>query len=414
MPPDRDTIARNLRDARENSGISQQTAADHLGLSRTLIAQIELGNRPVSADELTKLAGLYGQAVVDLVGADFPSGDELLLVLFDLAPELLARTARRRLDDVLTLCREAMALERSLGRTPQSEPPHYALSAPRTAADAIAQGEQVAGQERQRLGLGSVPLGSVSDLISSQAVRTSLVDLPDDLSGVFLRHESVGTAILINLRHANTRRRYAYAHEYAHALFDRERSVVVTKRGNATKLMERRANAFASAFLLPATGVGEVLAAIGKGQPSRRAHIVFDVATEEAIRAEVRSAPGSQTITFQDVAAISRRFGTSYQAVVYRLLTLTVLSESDAKALLSQRSRAAAKQSAALFHADLEDRTGRGPDGALELKEEIVHLAIDGYRRQVIDKLALAGIAAKLQLPQLSAAKLLELAEAAR
>src|SRR5882762_4092143 len=175
MPPHREIVARNLRDARENCGISQQTAADHLGLSRTLIAQIELGNRPVSADELTKLAGLYGQAVVDLVGADFPSGDELLLVLFDLAPELLARTARRRLDDVLTLCREAMALERSLGRTPQSEPPHYALSAPRTAADAIAQGEQVAGQERQRLGLGSVPLGSVSDLISSQAVRTSLV-----------------------------------------------------------------------------------------------------------------------------------------------------------------------------------------------------------------------------------------------
>ncbi len=57
MAIDREALARELRAARENRGISQQAAAKRAGLSRTVIAQIELGNRPVSADELAKLAG---------------------------------------------------------------------------------------------------------------------------------------------------------------------------------------------------------------------------------------------------------------------------------------------------------------------------------------------------------------------
>ena len=122
--PDRELIGRILRDARENCGITQQAAAEHLGLSRTLIAQIELGNRPVSADELSKLGGLYGQSVVDLVGEQPAGDDDLLLVLFDLAPELLSKGVKTRVTDVLDLCREARVLERKLGRV---TPPASAL-----------------------------------------------------------------------------------------------------------------------------------------------------------------------------------------------------------------------------------------------------------------------------------------------
>lgn len=59
MAVDREALARALREARENSGMSQEAAAKRLGLSRTVLAQIELGNRPVSSDELSKLATLY-------------------------------------------------------------------------------------------------------------------------------------------------------------------------------------------------------------------------------------------------------------------------------------------------------------------------------------------------------------------
>ena len=87
-----------------------------VGLSRTLIAQIELGNRPVSPDELAKLAELYGQSVVDLVGEEAPGNDDLLLMLFDLAPETLSKGARTRVSEILDLCREAASIEEALGR----------------------------------------------------------------------------------------------------------------------------------------------------------------------------------------------------------------------------------------------------------------------------------------------------------
>ena len=56
----REPLAANLRKARENRGLSQAAVAKRLRLSRSLVAQIELGNRPVTADELAKFAATAG------------------------------------------------------------------------------------------------------------------------------------------------------------------------------------------------------------------------------------------------------------------------------------------------------------------------------------------------------------------
>ena len=53
-------------------------------------------------------------------------------------------------------------------------------------------------------------------------------------------------------------------------------------------------------------------------------------------------------------------------------------------------------------------------EDALDLKAEVVHLAVEAYRRQVIDKDRLGSLAKQLHLPELSETRLLELAEAAR
>ena len=412
--PDRETIGRNLRDARENCRITQQAAAQHLGLSRTLIAQIELGNRPVSADELAKLAELYRQPVVDLVGADAPGHDELLLVLFDLAPELLADSAKRRVTDALTLCRKLTALERTVGRAPRVGLPRYDLPVPRTPAEAAAQGEYVAEQERQRLDLGSGPLQDVPGLIWSQGVRQTSVDLPDGIAGVFLQHETVGTAIWINVQRAGSECGHAFAHEYAHALLDRDRSVVVSKRGNAGQLIEKRANAFALTFLLPERGVRTALSSLGKGQPSRRTRVAFDPFTAEGLRVESRSTPGSQTITYQDIVAIARWGGSTYAAVLARLVTLGLVSDAEEGVLLSKKSRAAAEVLTAMFEPETRRRSADAASAGLDLRSEIVRLAVEGYRRGSLDKAALASVAASPQLRPLAPAKLLALAEAAR
>jgi ribosome-binding protein aMBF1 (putative translation factor) len=85
----REPLAQNLRKARENRGLSQQTVAKKLGLSRSLIAQIELANRPVSADELVKFANLYGTPEVELTGTRVGTDDPVTATLLNLAPALL-------------------------------------------------------------------------------------------------------------------------------------------------------------------------------------------------------------------------------------------------------------------------------------------------------------------------------------
>src|SRR6267142_5133015 len=77
----REPVATNLRKARENRGLSQAAVAKKLRLSRSLVAQIELANRPVTAEELAKFAELYGTAAVDLTETRVATDDPVAVAL---------------------------------------------------------------------------------------------------------------------------------------------------------------------------------------------------------------------------------------------------------------------------------------------------------------------------------------------
>ena len=68
-------IAGRMRVARENAGLSQGQVARLLGVHRPTISQIEAGQRRVSADELPKLAKLYGVSVGWLTCEEDPQPD---------------------------------------------------------------------------------------------------------------------------------------------------------------------------------------------------------------------------------------------------------------------------------------------------------------------------------------------------
>lgn len=53
------TIYEKLREARAKLGFSQDYVANCLGISRSAITQIELGNRKVNSDELKNFCELY-------------------------------------------------------------------------------------------------------------------------------------------------------------------------------------------------------------------------------------------------------------------------------------------------------------------------------------------------------------------
>ena len=111
---------------------------------------------------------------------------------------------------------------------------------------AVQQGEVAADEERQRLGLGASPLGDLVELLEGEGVRTALLDLPDGVDGLTLAPPQMGPFLVVNRDQGHARRRFSFAHEYAHVLLDGPTGGMVSWTGNRRDLRETRANAFAA------------------------------------------------------------------------------------------------------------------------------------------------------------------------
>jgi len=401
-------LGSRLRAARDRRGLSQQTVADALGLPRTAITNIETGARAVSTLEITKLAELYGQTPAYFLTASEQAEEDLSIVLHRAVPEIQGTPQiEQEISRILDLYREGAGLRGLLDQASEQTVPNYAVKAA-TAGDAIRQGEVVAREERRRLGLGTASILNPAETISEQGVWTAATALPDGLSGLFVNHPSIGLAILVNIDHQAVRRRFSYVHEYAHALFDRDETITTTRAQNASQLAEKRANAFAAAFLMPAEGVADHLRQLDKGSPSRRSQSLFDVANDSAMETELRTRPGSQAIIYQDVASLARRFGVSYEAAVWRLKNLGYVGSGEVTTLLSQKDIGYQFMRALGFDDPFETREERREQ---ELLGQLVRLAVEAFRQDEISRGRLMEIAKKL-FPDPSV--LVEFAEATR
>jgi Zn-dependent peptidase ImmA (M78 family)/transcriptional regulator with XRE-family HTH domain len=401
-------LGHRLRVARERRGLTQQVVADALGLSRTAITNIESGTRAVSTLEITKLANLYNETAAYFLSPGEEKAEDVFVVIYRALPEIEGEPeTKREIDRILDLYREGAGLRSLLHQAPERTVPDYAskLSSIR---DAVRQGEFVAQEERRRLSLGTAPIINAAETISEQGVWTAAADLPDSLSGLFVNHPSIGLAILVNINHRPVRRRFSYAHEYAHSLFDRAETITTTRSQNAEQLAEKRANAFAAAFLMPADGVAEHLRQIDKGSPSRHSQTLFDVANNAMVEAELRTRPGSQSITYQDIASLARRFGVSYETAMWRLRSLGHIGTGEAETLRHQRD-IGNKYMRELGFEDESNKIGEKPEQ--ELRAQLVRLVVEAFRQEEISRGRLIEIAKKL-FPD--PAVLVEFAEAIR
>ncbi|WP_419935143.1 helix-turn-helix domain-containing protein [Candidatus Palauibacter sp.] len=415
-------LAERLRGAREACGMTQQQVADALGVPRTALSKLEGGTRAVSTLELTKLVDLYAFPTSYFLASDDAPPEDVAQVLLRAIPEM---TRDPEVGNALrfgaALYRQGASLRRLLGRRAEPIVPDYSASMSST-SDAIRQGENIAAEERRRLGLGDVPISSMADLVGNQGIWVSGAHLPEDLSGVFVSHATIGLGMFLNRRHGAVRRRFACAHEYAHALFDRGRTVTASRRDNASERSETRANAFAAAFLMPVEGVARQLGRDGKGRPSRHARTFLDVANDVAAGAVVRERSGSQRITYADVAELALHFKVGFRAAVWRLESLRHTSKAESSALLAQSEVAnryvrmldGNRPTAGAASQPVRDSSpdsGRKARHDRALRSRLVRLAIEAFRQEVISRGRLLDIGRKLDIDE---DELLDLAWAAR
>jgi Zn-dependent peptidase ImmA (M78 family)/DNA-binding XRE family transcriptional regulator len=249
-----ESLPSRLRAAREESGLTQAQAAAELGVSRPLLIAIEKGTREVSPAVLANLAKIYNRPVSELL-RPFPPplaiGTRFRTALAS-APgaELLDTSIREvesHVDDYLDLMRRAKT------GLPGSYP--MTRSIDHLEPDRVA--EDLAVEERNRLGIGDGPVQRMREVLELEAgLRIFIVPLPPKVAGLFVFVEPLGGCVATNAKHPIVRRRWTIAHEYAHFLASRSRpEITPLTPSRRVSGMERFADAFAGSFLMPRTGL---------------------------------------------------------------------------------------------------------------------------------------------------------------
>jgi len=402
MPIDQGELARRIRQAREACGMTQEEVSERLGVSRPTVAQIELGNRAVSSLELDKLAYLFARDIREFLADEFAE-DDVVHALFRSDREASEEGFKNALRDCIALGKELTNLEELMGMDRAlSTVAAYLFPPSKSKWEAIQSGAQVAREERRRLGLGVAPVGDLVHLLEGQGVRTGMVALPDEVSGLTISNTRVGLFVVNNQSHSLERQRFSWCHEYAHVLLDRDAVGLISRTADRNSLVEVRANSFAANFLMPDEGVLQFLAGLGKGAPSRIHAEVFDEAG--VLPVDSRTEPGTQDIQLYDVVQLAHYFEVSRLSAIYRLRNLRLISEAELEHLKTQEEQGDGQTVADLLGLSKSDATGHGP----EFNRRFLGLALEALRRERITKSKFLDLARMVHTEATDARSLLE------
>ena len=386
-----------LRELRLANGKSQVEVAQEFGASRSTIAQMELGNRKVQAEELGRLAKIYGCSPTSLLVIPETrkdrEEDELLDDLGQSMPEFsMDPSAFKGLREAVLLSRELTLLEKALGLEGYSAgPPSNGFGAPCTRWEGAHQGYVAAQEERWRMNLGDSPVRDVDDTLAMMRVRATQASLPEGISSLYLQAPETGTLVVVNESLSMEERRFQYVHGYAHALFDHGHRWLACRTDARHSLSELRATAFAGRFLLPETGLRRYLHSLGKdtlGRASGATQSLFSEpdgpsADEPPIRVDGRGRKGATPIGACDLTQIACYFGVSPVLTCHSLRNLRYMSDDEVAALTSKDARGTVERTKKV----LDLRTFKQVPKRDAFRSRLLALAVEAVHRGVIDAL---------------------------
>ncbi|HID06680.1 MAG TPA: ImmA/IrrE family metallo-endopeptidase, partial [Armatimonadetes bacterium] len=225
----------------------------------------------------------------------------------------------------------------------------------------------LADKERARLQLGDQPIGDIFSLLENQGLRIIRIAIPNSkLDGAFAYERNKGAFALVNASRSKGKQTFTAAHEYCHFLKDRADGYHPCQIHDdytaqlRQKELERFANVFATHFLMPETGVREVVESqFGLGHGLRAEEVIY----------------------------LKRYFGVSYIAMLLRLRELGYLSEERYEQLA--RVRVIALERRLYGDAEVDREQLEAPPRVPPL---LAVLALEAYNRGLISLSRLAEI----------------------
>jgi Zn-dependent peptidase ImmA (M78 family)/transcriptional regulator with XRE-family HTH domain len=261
-------IAKRLKAAREDAGLTQQQLSDALGFKdRQTVAAIEAGIRKISADELLKAMQILGKDLEYFTDPFRLDGEGNFSWRFD--PDV-----KDHLDDFESRAGSWLALYKVLAPEsavmasgpgdapgPNQATPGFKEPWPRTSPLSLALTPRSSYEDAHNAAswlsgewqLGDVPADRLEGAIRERLRALVLyVDAPHGISGAAFRLPEFN-AILINRKEPAGRRNFDLAHELFHLLTWETIRPAHTESGmlNAKGRPEQLANCFASSLLMP-------------------------------------------------------------------------------------------------------------------------------------------------------------------
>ena len=328
-----------LREARTSRGFTQADIAPQLDVSRATVAQIETGRRSVKAEDLRRLAAFYGCSLSELLppATDAQEVDGLA-ELFHAHPDLAEDQGPSSFAGVCATARALTDLEARLEIDATAHSlPSYRVEQGNMPWQAAREGYRIAEDERRRLALGEGPIRFVDELLMTSGVRSAKATLPTGILSISIGEPDHGLLIVVEKNLGLEHRRFRYAHGLAHFLFDTEAPWRVCRSGGAPEFPEVRADAFASALLIPQYGLRRYIETLGKETLGRAGPTVLSVFSEgdgrdktgESRRVDGRQRRGRHPITLSDVLRTAHYYGTSPSVAAHRLRNLRLLTDRE-------------------------------------------------------------------------------------
>jgi Zn-dependent peptidase ImmA (M78 family)/DNA-binding XRE family transcriptional regulator len=288
--------------ARRTAGFSITEAAQRLGFKNyQTLSAIEKGTRKINAHELIKIARLYGRSLDYFLESD---------VAPDPVP-LWRKTPRTDINRVqrqfLSFLENYTDLERLLGLKRRWKDVQKNYDRDDFSVAGFEQADKLGAEIHNFLDLGSRPSSNLLYVLEN-VLRFKILHLPlgDGISGASVVDNTLGVGILINANDAPWRRNFDLAHELFHVITWNVFSPEEIGDGTKKTRPEKYADIFASSLLLP------------------EAHL-RDALKETATDSKVR---------LIDIIELAKDFGVSTEAILWRLVNLKILKESQARKVL--------------------------------------------------------------------------------
>jgi Zn-dependent peptidase ImmA (M78 family)/transcriptional regulator with XRE-family HTH domain len=288
-------LASLLKKEREAIGLTLKEVSEKLGFSHyQILSSLESGKRDIKAWELATLSRIYHRDINYFLFPEEPAKEGKILWR-NPEPSSQQEAVKRSFFDY---CEKYRTLLKLLGEKEFENRDQLLLTDKK---DLLNQHSfeyiaQKASDYLNLLQLGARPSCSLAKILEEKlGIKILYISLPNGISGGSTISD-FGMAILVNSDDAPWRRNFDIAHEFFHLItWDHFPLDEVYKKEN----IERLANVFASAFLMP----------------------------EDEIRREVEKRVNSSKISHFGLIEIAQDFDVSIEALLWRLVNLGLMDK---------------------------------------------------------------------------------------